>query len=266
MVSRIRFLAIVPLAIALSSPAQATSPAVPEPAAKGPAFEVVSVRLNKSGDSKMAWWPTAIGFESRNISLRQLVVCAYDLRFSNEVAGLPPWTDTERFDVNAKMDEDAAAPFQKLNPQQQWKQIQLMLQSLLAERFALKAHREPRELPVYDLTLAKGGTKLTVSHAAQPVYRAKGHGQIDFEKAQIWDLIYGLSSDPDVDRPIVDKTDLTGRYDMQLKWTPNASQGETDQSLSIFTALEEQLGLKLVAAKAPVDVLVIDHIEQPSEN
>jgi uncharacterized protein (TIGR03435 family) len=257
---------MVPLAIALADPAQTTSPAETEPAAKGPAFEVVSVRQNKSGDSKMAWWPTANGFEARNISVRQLIVCAYDLRFSNEVAGLPPWTDTERFDVDAKMDEDAAARFQKLNPQQQWKQIQLMLQSLLADRFALKMHREPRELPVYDLVLAKGGVKLTASHAAQPVYRAKGHGQIDFEKAQIWDLIYGLSSDPDVDRPIVDKTGLTGRYDMQLKWTPNASQEATDPGLSIFTALEEQLGLKLVASKGPVDVIVVDHVERPSDN
>jgi uncharacterized protein (TIGR03435 family) len=98
------------------------------------------------------------------------------------------------------------------------------------------------------------------------VYRAKGRGQIDFEDAQIWDLIYSLSSDSDVDRLIVDKTGLTGRYDIQLKWTPNASQEATDQGLSIFTALEEQLGLKLVASKGPVDAIVVEHVERPTEN
>jgi uncharacterized protein (TIGR03435 family) len=266
MVSGVRLLAIIPLAVVLTSSAQTISPVATEPAAKGPVFEVVSVRQNKSGDSKMAWWPTANGFEARNISVRQLIVCAYDLRFANEVAGLPPWTDTERFDVDAKMDEDAATPFQKLNAQQQWKQIQLMLQALLADRLALKTHHEPKELPVYDLMSAKGGVKLTASHAALPVYRAKGRGQIDFEDAQIWDLIYSLSSDSDVDRLIVDKTGLTGRYDIQLKWTPNASQEATDQGLSIFTALEEQLGLKLVASKGPVDAIVVEHVERPTEN
>jgi uncharacterized protein (TIGR03435 family) len=194
----------------------------PNGAMKTPAFEVVSLRPNKSGSESMQWNFNQNGFTARNITVQKLVSIAYDINYANEVVGLPRWTDSARLDVEAKMSEEAAAPFQKLNAQRQWKEIQSMLQSLLADRFSLKIHRASQELSVYALEIAKDGCKLKESLGEAPLYKAKGHGRIDFEKAQIADLIFGLSTEPDVDRRVIDKTGLTGRYDIVLEWGTGA--------------------------------------------
>jgi len=238
----------------------------PNGAMKTPAFEVTSLRPNNSGSESMQWNFSQNGFTARNITVQKLISIAYDINYANEVVGLPRWTDSARLDVEAKMSEEAAAPFRKLNAQQQWKEIQLMLQSLLADRFSLKIHHASQKLPVYTLEIAKAGCKLKESQAEAPLYKAKGHGRIDYQKAQIGDLIYGLSTEPDIDRRVIDRTGLTGRYDIFLEWGTGALGESTSTGPSIFTALEEQLGLKLVAEKVPVDVMVIDQLEPPTPN
>ncbi|MGA1982821.1 MAG: TIGR03435 family protein [Acidobacteriaceae bacterium] len=235
-------------------------------AVKAPAFAVVSLNPNHSGNEVMKWNFNDDGYLAENITIRQLILTAYSLNFQNEVSGLPRWTDSDRFDIQAKMDEDTATAFQKLNPQDRWKQIQRMLQALLVDRMSLRVHHEAVVLPVYALIVAKGGCKLKDSQAVMPLFRAKGHGQIDFQKAQIQDLIFGLSSEADLDRRVIDRTGLTGRYDISLIWATSQLQGSPSAGPSIFTALQEQLGLKLDAEKAAVDVIVIDNVEPPSPN
>jgi uncharacterized protein (TIGR03435 family) len=154
----------------------------------------------------------------------------------------------------------------------------LMMQSLLADRFQLKAHFEIREMPVYELTLAKGGSKLKEDSDLTKRRFAVGGSTIRATAAPINVIFNALECAPDVGgREVVDRTGLTGNYDFSLSWTPletAAVPGEEHGSLSsangggasLFTAIEEQLGLKLVPAKRMAQVLVIDHIEQPSPN
>ena len=151
-----------------------------------------------------------------------------------------------------------------------------MRQALLADRFKLSFHRETKEMPVYELVVAKNGPKLQTSTAGQAQIRM-GRGTLTAQKTSLNLLANNLSQN--VGRVVIDKTGLTGDFDIKLEWTPEDGErmgpprdnGETPPSapapgLSIFTALQEQLGLKLEARKGPVEILVIDRTEKPSEN
>lgn len=161
------------------------------------------------------------------------------------------------------MDEETLSVLQKLPSKEQTWQRQFMRQALLADRFKLQIRRETKEMPVYALVVAKGGLKLKESRVIVKMWSAGG-GRITIKAGRTDDLVIGLTSD--VDRAVVNKTGLTGKYDIDLKWTTDDRQGTPDAGPSIFTALEEQLGLKLMPTKGPVDVLVVDHVERPSEN
>jgi uncharacterized protein (TIGR03435 family) len=147
-----------------------------------------------------------------------------------------------------------------------------MLQALLADRCHFKAHQETKELPVYDLVIAKGGLKMKEAPPGEQEYygRSGGSSGLTFtaHAASVQSLAMSLSSD--VSRIIVDKTGLgEKKFDFELSWTPDdrrAADNAADAGPSIFTALEEQLGLKLVPSRGPVEVLVIDHMERPSPN
>jgi uncharacterized protein (TIGR03435 family) len=162
------------------------------------------------------------------------------------------------------MDADAAVALEKLPTMERWKQSQLMLQALLADRFALKVHHETKDLPIYELTVAKGGCKMKQtapdSSGGNAVYSS---GKITAHSVSVESLAVNLSFT--VGRVIVNKTGLEGGYDLTLEYAPDGADA-SDKRPSIFTALEEQLGLKLVPAKGPVDVIVVDHVERPSEN
>lgn len=195
------------------------------------------------------------------------MVKAYNLKSSDQLSGLPEWADSEPFDIEAKMDDADIAAFHKLSLEQQWDQAALMLQSLLADRFKLQIRHSIKELPVYELVVAKGGPKLKESRGAVSLDgMVTRPGQIYIPCGPIGRrFIYGLSDE--VGRIVIDKTGLTGYYDITLKWTPDRSQtSDPNAPPDLFTALEEQLGLKLVSIKAPVDVIVVDHVERPSEN
>ncbi len=197
----------------------------------------------------------------KNLALGSVILSAFSVKSNDQVVGLPAWVNSDQFDIQAKMDDATAAAYHKLNREERATQSKLLFQEILKERFRLRFHIEEREFPVYKLTIAKGGSKLKVATPDEAGGSYAGPGKLTWNRSKIGSLIFGLSSV--VDRVVLDNTNLTGEYDMVLTWSPDDEQGTGP---SIFTALQDQLGLKLEPAKAPVDVVVIDHIERPSEN
>jgi uncharacterized protein (TIGR03435 family) len=251
--------------VALGMPvfAQGTAPAPQGETAKTFAYEVVSVHPCKTSEGmSVSTLPNRIS--DRCITLWGLMYNAFNVRMSDLLPGLPGWANSDTFDVEAEMDNDTFAALQKLPREQQWPQRQRMLQAFLADRFKLAIHHETKEQPIYALVIAKGGPKLTPNEIQRGSNWSSGSGRLDVHGGPIASLAFALSNL--VGRNVVDKTGLTGKYDMVLKWTPDEQQGTADSGPSLFTALQEQLGLKLEAQKGPVDTIVIDHVEKPSEN
>jgi uncharacterized protein (TIGR03435 family) len=205
-----------------------------------------------------------------------LIMSAYGIPVSaeNRVIGGPEWmrSQSDRYEVNAKIDESAFEAMQKMSPVDQQRQVSLMQQSLLRSRFGLKAHIETRELPIYALVPDKAGAHLiaaTAGEKPQLSYAPDAHGAVITAKAadlQEFSQVPFLSG---IHRIVVDQTGLYGRYNFVLKWSSRMGQDAgdgLDEYPDIFTAVREQLGLRLVPTKGPVDVLVIDHIERPTPN
>ena len=215
-----------------------------------------------------------------------LIKFAYNRSFGSDqqIAGGPSWIASAKFDIVAKESEEAIAKLRGLTVEQQMAVIRPMVQALLADRFKLKVHHEMKELPVYALVVAKGGIKMKPEDAAvfspNPEearghsFAMRGRGQLQGGGATAEELSSMLAIQPEVTgRMVVNKTGLTGKYDFMLKWTPdtgssmaNGSTSPDSSEPSLFTAIQEQLGLKLEAQKSPVDVIVIDSIETPSPN
>jgi uncharacterized protein (TIGR03435 family) len=202
---------------------------------------------------------------------------AYDIPASRILAG-PKWLDSAHFDIRAKVDEATAARLDKLDSKEKRLQSMAMFQQLLADRFRLKVHWETRQLPVYALVPAKNGAKLkpadpkegvgTSSHGNGSSVKLEATGQTLAEFAQ------SLTADAqqDLGRTVVDQTGIQGKYDYTLNWTHDSARtsssdsGQSETGPSLFTATQEQLGLKLEPTKGPVRVLVIDQAELPTEN
>jgi uncharacterized protein (TIGR03435 family) len=233
-------------------------------------FEVAAIKPHPpDGTTNGGWGYSRDSFSANNLTVGLMIFLAYDLRSDSQLQNLPKWCTTEHWDISAKLGEDAVEALRKLNQQESARERRVLLDDLLAQRLQLRMHHEMRTLPIYELTVAKGGLKIkpiSNGDAEKPSGWSSGDGRFDGGGVGIFALVTTLSSTPDVGRLVVDKTGLTGRYDMHMKWTPSSQQESADSGPSVFTALEEQLGLKLVSTKAPVDVLVVDHIERPSEN
>ena len=256
---------------------------------KVPAFDVVSVKPNKSDGNMVRIMAKPDGYSASNVSLKMLVQAAYGIR-EDLISGAPSWADSARFDIDAKVAGSDVDALKKLSPEQR----RLILQPLLADRFKLKAHTETKQLPVYELVLAKGGSKLKEAAPGDTYANGikgpdgvgrggmmrVGRGQLTAQAVPTTSLVNMLSQQ--LHRTVLDKTGLTGKYDLELNWTPDhgsdpmfkgpegsPQRGDAAPDASgpsIFTALQEQLGLKLQSAKGPVETLVIDHVEMPSEN
>jgi uncharacterized protein (TIGR03435 family) len=224
-------------------------------------------------------------FEATGMTLKELIKIAYDLNYGadRQITGGAAWIGSTRFDIEAKEDASLSVEMQKLSSEERGDRLRQMLRGLLAERFKLQLHHESAELPVYELVMAKSGSKLMPSvtqlpssvddHPVKPrsSIRFAGKGRLEGNDADALMLVTVLSMQPEIGgRLVVDKTGLKGKYDFSLKWTPDigagAEQPAADTGPSLFTALQEELGLKLQSTKAPVDVLAIDHVELPSEN
>ena len=247
------------------------------PARPKPSFEVASVKPSLSNEGYMDGTPGG-RFIAKGIPLRMLIGDAYRVR-DLQIIGGPGWLNADRWDIEARPNAEVVAttpPAANFDPTQPGRD-NLMLQSLLEDRFQLKSHREKRDFPVYELAVAKGGSKIKVSMGVPPGRpRIRGgRGSFEAYEISVGTFVYFLS--PKLDRIVVDGTNMKGRYDISLKWTPETSQAARvspegpgppsppDQP-SIFTAIQEQLGLKLEATRSPVEVLVIDSVQKPMEN
>jgi uncharacterized protein (TIGR03435 family) len=231
-----------------------------------PSFEVATIkptdpnRKNEQGcnaDGRHVWCISE--------TVKIILMAAYGLNEKQVVDG-PAWLGTDKYDIDGVSD---------IEGQPNLKQVQGMLKKLLADRFKLTSHSEKKELSVYALRVVKNGPKLTKS-------KDDPNGLPDFEITN-WtsNLVFLRESNTTmeefvlnlqflnqaIDRPIVDQTALAGRYDFTLKWTPDeATTSDPNAPPGLFTAIQEQAGLKLEPEKTPVEVLVIDHIERPSAN
>ena len=265
-------LVLVTLAPAVRAQTQAPSATSIQP----PSFDVISVKPNKTSlgvHGLIITEFTADGFRGTNVPVHTLLLQAYGLH-EGESFGEPAWANSEVFDIEAKVAGPDVAAFSKLDSDQ----LQAMLRQILAERFGLVAHRETRELPVYAMSVAKGGPKLKefVFDPAVPASARRGGGvqmSMGMIAAHECTIPYFLSMlSRQLGRTVIDRTGLTGNYDFTLRWSPDnsatsASEGaQADTLPSIFTAVQEQLGLKLESTKAPASVLVVDHLERPSQN
>jgi uncharacterized protein (TIGR03435 family) len=242
-------------------------------AAEGPHFDVGSIKLNADGDYRVYSADNAGGrFSVTGITFRLLMRYGYDVQ-DFQIIGGPRWIGTDRWNVEAKADGVAG----RLPVEQQKHAIQ----ALLADRFHLKVHFEKKKLvPAYALVVERGGAKFKDSTAGTGFEVRLGRGHISLKKARLTALATQLTRQ--LGRQVVDKTNLTGEYDLALDWTPAAGESSAipgqpgpppeiqsdgdDLKPSIFTALQAQLGLRLQATKAPLDVLIIDRVERPSEN
>jgi uncharacterized protein (TIGR03435 family) len=210
-------------------------------------------------------------FRTGNLSIRDLIQYAFNLPKS-QIAGGPEWLDSAMYDIDAKSGPEVDAQLKAMSGDDAGEQKRRMVQALIKERFSFAAHEETRELPIYNLVLAKGGAKFQPSNEAGTTidrWRSRIHvqgsddtiGLLARELAQV------------EGRVVVNKTGLTGRYNLTLRWTPDDAPApllngapDPDAPPGLFAAIQEQLGLKLESGIGPVPVLVIDHIDKPSEN
>jgi uncharacterized protein (TIGR03435 family) len=239
-----------------------------------PTFAVASIKLDPKADGADS--EPGPGLLRAQMTLARFIAMAYQVK-PYQVIGGPNWIDIEHYDILAKLEhagEEALPP--ESTPRQRTEansaRLRAALQDLLAERFQMKFHRETKEMPCYALTVAKGGFKLKESpNKGEHGTNSKGRGNertLTATGVDMGRLVAFLANQ--VARPVVDMTHIQGYYDFTLSWTPDdlKSVAASDQpSLpSLFTAVQEKLGLKLESQKAPVELLVIDSAERPSEN
>jgi uncharacterized protein (TIGR03435 family) len=230
-------------------------------------FDVAAIKPGQPGGIyTIKPLPGGNGYTAQNAPVKLMISLMYKVPM-RQIVGGPDWIDTDAFDVEARADGSYSID-----------DLHIMFQNLLADRFHLKFHKETREGPVYALRVDKSGLKMKADGTGQamsiPVVPVGGGG---FKGTQVpmkylsWWLGQQLQSDG---RPVVDETGLSESYDFTLTFAPqlppNVSRDRLPQELqelpSIFDAVKQQLGLRLEATKGPVDTLVIDHIEKPSEN
>ena len=294
----------VPILFGLMNAPQIRAQSQPASAAPLPSFEVGSIKPDKGGGRGvfLRMRPGG-GFSASNVSVKMLIGYAYNIA-NFQVSGGPNWLNSERYDIEAKSENPAGDDPRKMSGEQfkhQQDQLKLMVQSLLADRFKLALRHETKELPVYALVVAKNGPKLQVAKnmpAPEPTnpsgpkrapFPGGGMmmrpGHLEGRSAPVSFLAQTLARQ--LGRTVIDKTGLSGNYDFTLEWTPEereqqmfkgAGDGEPGRGPtesapppdssgpSIFTAVQEQLGLKLESQKGPVEILVIDQVEKPSEN
>ena len=267
-----------PLPLLLERATPATEWTIPPPPVKlppmaadaDPSFEVATVKPTKPDTQGKGFMVRGNHFRTINTSLTDLITFAYGVQ-QKQVVDAPAWMDTDKWDIEAQPDVPGA-------PNRT--QVETMVRKLLADRFQLKFHKDSKELSAYVLTVGKGGNKMTAGSTDPnqlPGLFFRGLGVLTVTNATMQDFA-GLMQSAVLDRPVVDQTALAGKWNFLLKWTPDESQfggmgvkvppptDAADAPPPLFTAIQEQIGLKLEAGKAQVPVLVIDKAEKPSEN
>jgi len=266
------------LALLLERATPATEWTIPPPPVKlppmaadaDPSFEVATVKPSKPDEPGKLFGVRGNHLKTINTTLTDLITFAYGVQ-QKQVVDAPSWMDTDKWDIEAQPDVPGA-------PNKQ--QVTAMVRKLLADRFQLKFHKDTKELSAYVLTVAKSGNKMTAGSTDPnqlPGLFFTGLGRLTVQNATMTDFA-GLMQSAVLDRPVVDQTALAGKWNFLLKWTPDESQfggmgikvppptDAADAPPPLFTAIQEQIGLKLDAGKAQVQVLVIDKAEKPSAN
>jgi bla regulator protein blaR1 len=273
------------------------------PPTQKPSFEVASIKSSDPGNNRFA----IVGQPGGRLivtgaSLKGLIAFAYAVR-DFQISGGPNWITTDRWDIEARAEESTVPPPTGPPDPNRPNPLAIRLQLLLEDRFQLKVHRETREMPVFELTVAKGGPKVKLSDDQSPFKPPEPGtpapppprpgdpmprggmsimlvgGELQATAVPLSNFVGALSQI--LGRTVIDKTDLKGLYDFKLKWTPDVGQqvgppGPVPPGVelppvdpsgpSLVTALQDELGLKSESTKGPVEVIVIDSVEKPSEN
>ncbi len=262
------------------------------PGASGPlpSFEVASIKLDRSGALGSHVHYRLGRYSATGVAVEKLIQDAYGLQ-GFQVSGAPGWLHSEKYDIEAKDYDSVVENLPKLPPEERREHYELLLQSLLADRFNLKVRHETRELPLYALVVAKNGPRMKVATPgdtypngykgpdgkSHPGFDSEARGEVTAQAVRMGQFARYLTDQ--VGRTVVNQTGLKDNFDFTLRWSPEEnraamSEGARSEAVpindsfgpSIFTALQEQLGLKLESTKGPVEVLVIEHIERPTEN
>jgi uncharacterized protein (TIGR03435 family) len=243
------------------------------PTSAKPEFTVATIKPSRPDAPRGGYGFRGQDVTTTNVTVNWMIKLAYNMH-AHQITGGPAWLDSAKYDTVGRPDTPG---------QPSRDQMKLMIQGLLADRFQLKFHIEKRELPVYAMVVLKTGAKLTASAGDPNAFPGIGFGQgpgvlsLVGRNTTLEGVANALQSNI-LDKPVVNQTGLTGRYDFLLKFTPDASQvanfgglapgnaADPDAPPDIFSAFQQQLGLKLESTKAFVDVIVIEKIERPSEN
>jgi uncharacterized protein (TIGR03435 family) len=236
-------------------------------AGANPTFEVAAIKPSQPGAPGFGIQVRGRQLSTLNTTVSGIVTFAYGLH-PKQIVGGPPWLEQDKYDVLAEPDGEGQPN------DRQWR---TMLQKLLADRFQLTFHRDKKELAAYVIVVERTGAKLAKSAGdpnGLPGLGFRALGNLTARNATMTDFA-GLLQGFVLDRPVVDQTGLSGRFDFTLLWTPDQSQfggrapavaEDPNAPPGLFTAIQEQLGLKLESTKAIVDVVVIDHLERPTAN
>jgi bla regulator protein BlaR1 len=257
-------------------------------------FEVATIKPSEGGPAQPGvprrvglMFAPGGGMNATGVSVKQLIGFAYDLPCGfgcdSMISGLPSWAESERFDIAAKGSDGDAGPVPggpPPSPDQMrttQEQMRAKMQSLLADRFQLKIRREAKEMPAYFLVAAKNGPKMKASESAGRPMMRMGRGQLNAQGVSVEMLARHLSATSG--RTVIDKTGLKGDFDFVLEFTPEGpgpggpggpgggpAPIADSPGPSLFTALQEQLGLRLESTKAPVDTIVVERLEKPTAN
>ncbi len=241
----------------------------PMPATANPTFEVATIKPSRPDQQGKGITMRGRQLATLNTSLSDLIAFSYGVH-ARQITNGPEWLEKDKYDLTAKPDGEG---------QPNEKQLKTMIQKLLADRFKLSFHPDKKELQVYALIVGKTGAKLTRSGGdpnGLPGLFFRGLGNLPVQNATMADLA-GVMQGAVLDRPVVDQTGISGRYDFTLTWTPDESQfgglgvkvpppPDNATAPGLFEAIQEQLGLKLESTKAPVEILVVDRAEKPTEN
>jgi len=267
-----------PVPVSLMRATPDTAWAIPEPpkemaADADPSLEVATIKPSDPSRRGKGFGFRGTHFGAFNMNLNDLIAIGYGLH-SKQIMGAPDWFGTDLYDIDGVPDTPGRPNL---------KQMGVMLQKLLVDRCQLKFHHETRVLSVYAITVASGGPKMTKTTAAlndPQGFGFRGLGDLVVRNMTMKDFAFGMQSAV-TDKPVIDQTGLTDRYDFTLKWTPDESQFQQFRTAvsvtppktddpnappSLYTAIQEQIGLKIEAIRAPDDVIVIDHVEKPSAN
>jgi len=254
------------LLLVLGIAAIASATTAQTPSETKPSFEVAAIKANKRPGASVLN-KAGSRFVATALPLRALIMEAYRVR-DFQILGGPNWINDDQWDIEAKAAPDVILTWTESENPYLAGPLARMLQSLIEDRFQLKFHQEEKQLSVYELAVARGGpkVKLSADQSRTRVSETKlGRGFVEVPAQPFRNFVYFLGRQ--LDRPLIDKTGLQGLYDVTLRWTldPTESTRASDFP-ALFTAIQEQLGLKLESSKAAVDMFVIDSIQRPSEN